>query len=117
MPLEPGSTAARAVEPVSAAEVFTAWERLRLPYNGLLGLLVVVHVIGGLLAAEATLPLMARAAVGANVCFCAGPVAEGYLDWLGMPRRRGRWLAFGVGSALSLVLASITLVAPRTFEM
>lgn len=49
-------------------------------------------------------------AVIANICFCAGPVAEGYLCWLlGMERRLARRLLFVNGLALSLWLAYVSV--------
>ena len=87
--------------PESARAVFPAWERLRVAYNALLGLGVVAIERGALLDG-ARWPYLILSALGANVCFCAGPVAEGYLDLLGVPRRIGRWLTLGLGGVLAV---------------
>src|SRR5262249_45571426 len=60
-----------------AMEVFIAWERLRLLYNAILVVSVLLHLksLLGLFHAS----FLLEAALAANVCFCAGPVAEGYL--------------------------------------
>jgi hypothetical protein len=48
-------------------------------------------------------------ALMANLGFCAGPVAEGYLCLLGFPRKPTRWLVFGIGTALAIAQAVPTL--------
>lgn len=96
--------------PETARDVFLAWERLRLVYNGLLGL-EVLAVKPAVLADHTQWGYLVGSALGANVCFCAGAAAEGYLDLLGVPRRIGRWLAFGLGCVLAagVTLASLVL--------
>ena len=95
--------AARGAEPESAHEVFVAWERLRLAYNGLLGI-EVIALYALSLADRMALGQLALLAIAANVSFCAGPVAEGYLDLLGTPRRVSRWLLFGLGCCAGVAL-------------
>lgn len=65
-------------------EVFVVWEKLRLVYNGLL----VAVVVAIFREAVFFVPLvfLVVPAILANVCFCAGPVAEGYLCLIQVPR-------------------------------
>lgn len=60
----------------SARAVFLAWERLRLVYNAALGAVVLACAAGDISDREFR-DFLLRAAVGANLCFCLGPVAEG----------------------------------------
>lgn len=85
----------------TAVQVFAAWEKLRILYNVVLALVVFCKIqtefdwdAVGLIVA----------AVHANVGFCAGPVAEGYLCALGWPRWFGRLLVFGFGLLLAIAL-------------
>src|SRR4051812_765664 len=75
----------------TAMEVFFAWEKLRVAYNVILVAVTVVKLLNtkddwGL-----------QPLVMANVAFCVGPVAEGYLCWLGVKRPSARALLFGLG--------------------
>ena len=96
-------------------EIVLSWEKLRLLYNAILavpGLLVLNAMTGefGITLAEAVLSA-AFVAVGANLCFLLGPVAELYLRGLfrqGQPLGRGRWLIFGSGTLLSFFLFILT---------
>src|SRR5688572_23793886 len=93
------ASAAASPDEATAREVFLAWEKLRLPYNVVLALVA----LGGL-ALEGTefverrelLKALAGGAVLANLCFCAGPCAEGYLVWIGTRRRATRVVVFVV---------------------
>src|SRR5579864_3672300 len=71
----------RAREP-TFMEVFFAWEKLRLLYNGLLIVVVLVRFEFNF----RVILFFVEPAIYANLCFCAGPVAEGYLTWFGVPR-------------------------------
>jgi hypothetical protein len=88
----------------SARAVFLGWERLRLAYNAALGL-VVLAFAGPDLPDREFRAFLFRAAVGANLCFCLGPVAEGYLALLGADRRTARVFLFGPGLLLGCLLA------------
>jgi hypothetical protein len=95
----------RASEP-TFMEVFFAWEKLRLLYNSML----IVAVLGTALKAGYSMLVgifFVEPAIYANLCFCAGPVAEGYLTWLGLPRRPCRWIIFWVGFFITLTFAII----------
>ena len=102
-------------------EIVIAWERLRLLYKALLaipGILVLLAVV----SETYTTPLGAiisgaYVAVGANLCFLIGPLAELYLRGIfrqGQPLGRGRWLIFGSGTCLSLFLVILTFVQLKT---
>jgi hypothetical protein len=93
----------RAAEP-TFMEVFLAWEKLRILYNGLL----IVAVLGIILKSGFNLLagiFFVEPAIYANVGFCAGPVAEGYLSWLGFRHPACRWFIFALGLFITLVLA------------
>jgi len=85
-----------------AMSVFFAWEKLRIVYNLLLIALVVIEL--GIEGTLITLPLLFGGAVAANICFCVGPVAEGYLCCIGVERIRARLALFALGMILSLAL-------------
>ena len=92
----------RAAEP-TFMEVFFAWEKLRLLYNGLFIVVVLIRLEFNLLA----IPFFVEPAIYANLCFCAGPVAEGYLCWLGLPHQPCRWVVFWAGFFFTLALAIV----------
>ena len=85
-----------------AMAVFVAWEKLRLVYNMILAAESMLLMGLGTLF---WLPILLQGALLANVCFCAGPVAEGYLCLLGANRTAARWTVFILG-----ILASVVLV-------
>lgn len=97
--------------------VVVAWERLRLVYNGVLFVLgMVVMVLWGSEGAVLILPGAVLVAIGANLCFFAGPLVELYAMAL---KRRGPWgrgarlLLFSSGLGFSaLLFAAAALTAP-----
>lgn len=93
----------------SARAVFLAWERLRLWYNAALAAVVVLLVPLGGPADERELLFLAECAFGANLCFCLGPVVEGYLSLLGVSRRTARGVVFVPGLLLALLLTLTVL--------
>jgi hypothetical protein len=55
-------------------------------------------------------------AFAANVCFCLGPVVEGYLCLVGAPRRVVRWSIFIPGTLFACLVAigyAVTWQMPR----
>jgi hypothetical protein len=89
-----------------AMAVFFAWEKLRIVYNLLLmGVVLSLGLAAGKNHNIAFWVNMACQGFMANVCFCAGPVAEGYLCWIGCERRVARWILFLGGLLLSVGLA------------
>ena len=122
-PYTPPASSLRPAEDQKPAlrELVLAWERLRLLYNALLvipGLLILYTMVTeqDMGPAEA---VVAGLVVGAaaNCCFFLGPAAELYLRGLfrkGEPLGRGRWLIFGTGTILSLMLFVLFLVQLKT---
>jgi hypothetical protein len=90
-------------------EVFFAWEKLRLLYNGLL----IVAVLIRFQFILEVIPFFVEPAIYANLCFCAGPVAEGYLCWFGLPRQPCRWVVFWAGFFLTLAFAIVYSPFPQ----
>jgi len=109
-PTEPGLPSADD----SARAVFLAWERLRLVYNAALGAVVLACAAGDLSDREFRSFLL-RDAVAANLCFCFGPVAEGYLALVGVGRRAARYLVFVPGLLLGCFFALVALTF-RNFD-
>lgn len=95
-----------------AMAVFIAWEKLRLLYNAFLAVLVIVELAP--LGVLVLLPILLEAALVANICYCVGPVAEGYLCCIGVKRTNARYALFVLGTILSLGLtwAVLTGAAP-----
>lgn len=98
-------------------ELVLAWEKLRILYNALL-LLPGLAILFTLVTEEnigviEALVMAAFVGLGANCCFFLGPASELYLRGLfrkGEPIGRGRWLIFGSGTLLSLMLFVLFLV-------
>ncbi len=91
----------------SAKFVFLAWEELRLIYNAVLVLETLVF--GGFLGFLGDPIFWAEAvagAIGANFCFNAGPIVEGYLNLVGMKRAKARGIVFTLGLVFSILLTS-----------
>ena len=67
--------------------ILIRWELRRIGYNAILAMEMLVFT--GFLEVSLFLRpsywgMLAVGAVGANLCDCAGPVSEAYLDWLGI---------------------------------
>jgi hypothetical protein len=95
----------------TAMEVFFAWEKLRLVYNAVLILIVL------LVMRQAIIDCIEDAIVGAicaNLMFSSGPVIESYLSWCGVPRIVARGIIFSLGLFFaSVVTTYAVLVAQR----
>jgi hypothetical protein len=83
-----------------AMQIFFAWEKLRLLFNAILTV-VTVAIILWEGASVLVLVLLIGEAVVINLCFCAGPVGEGYLAWIGLNRTFVRWSLFAVGTIVT----------------
>jgi hypothetical protein len=100
----------------SVKAIFRAWERLRLVYNAVLALVVVLF-LSPRQAVEPTFWLfLACQAVAANLCFFAGPLGEWYVGWLGYRSRATRWVLFGSGLLFAVVLAVDALWRPWLWQ-
>ncbi|QDV47170.1 hypothetical protein Enr13x_70790 [Stieleria neptunia] len=93
-----------------AKSTFLAWERLRLIFVVVLGLLTLL-LAGPDLTKLRTLVLIAEGAIIANVCFFAGPIIETYVRWLGYDRKWVRWFLFVGGTMLTAMLAVATMAS------
>jgi hypothetical protein len=100
----------------SAAEVFIAWERLRLLYNGLL-VAWTLFLGRDKLGNPSFQEMLIVGAIVANLGFCLGVTAEGYLALLGLPRRPARWFLFVVGTLTALLAAAIHIASPPVAMM
>lgn len=75
---------------VEAKAIFIRWEKLRLVYNAVIGLILIVAFLVYALPSQPPLSvwlgyagLCAVGGVIANACFFAGPMADVYFAWLG----------------------------------
>lgn len=93
-----------------AKPTFLAWERLRLIFVVMLGLLTLL-LAGPNIMKLRTLLLVAEGAIVSNLCFFAGPVAETYVRWLGYDRKWVRWFLFVGGTMLTAMLAVVTMAS------
>lgn len=89
---------------VIAKSTFLAWERLRVIYIILLGLLTLL-LAGPELLRLRTMVMIVEGAIVANVCYFAGPTMETYVRWLGYRGKWLRWFLFISGTLVSAVLA------------
>lgn len=92
-----------------ARSVFLAWERLRVVYNAVLVIETLVLALP-LLTDQGFLVIAVEGAIAANLAFCAGPVAEGYLDLLALPRVPSRWVLMIAGTLLAMLGTLIVIV-------
>jgi hypothetical protein len=89
----------------SAVAVFFAWETLRLCYNATL--IIIALAMGSFTGIVGSHLFWAPCIYGAflcNICFCVGPVIEGYLCWFGANRLAVRCFLF-----VSAVLLSVAI--------
>jgi hypothetical protein len=93
----------------SACEVFLAWEKLRIAFNVTLGCVVLMASGMAISEPEFWYYLVWRA-LFANLCFCLGPVAEGYIALLGVDRRIVRLGIFVLGTLFGCLLAFACVV-------
>ncbi|MCO6044229.1 hypothetical protein NG895_09955 [Aeoliella sp. ICT_H6.2] len=97
-------------------EVFVAWERLRIWYNVVLAVVAVLVLVGivlssGLQLSKNDFDILIEAAIGANVCFLAGPLLEGYVTWWIKPASWLRKPVFVLGTVASVLLTIIVVLA------
>ncbi|MEZ6035647.1 MAG: hypothetical protein R3C17_21320 [Planctomycetaceae bacterium] len=93
-----------------AKPTFLAWERLRILFIFVPGL-VTVLLAGRNIAALRTLVLIAEGAIVANICYFAGPIVETYVRWLGYEGKWVRWFLFVGGTTLTTILAAATMAS------
>lgn len=96
-----------------ARKTFLAWEKMRVIYIAVLGVVTIGMIVG--MEIPVTVPLavvVAANAVGANCLYFAGPAVDTYVSWLGYQEPWPRWLLFGAGTILAVLLAVEFLVHP-----
>lgn len=93
--------------------IFLKWEKLRLVYNPILAATFLAASFRSLemLTQVPTLVTLIWAAVGANICFLAGPAVEAYLAWLGVRWRPMTAILFVSGTIFAAVLTLLAAVA------
>jgi hypothetical protein len=107
-PADPTSVAL----PLTAQAVFFAWEKLRLAYNLLLAVVTVALATAHRIVDRPDFWFYGfQGAFAANVGFCVGPVAEGYLCWLGLDRLVARTGLFVLGTLFAVALADWSIQA------
>lgn len=98
----------------SARAVFLAWEGLRYVYCAVLAVLTLTLATSlGIAIDTAFWQRVIPAAIFANVCFCVGPCAEGYLALMGADRRLARGFFFLAGLSLTSLLAIVVVITPE----
>lgn len=105
-PSPPSSTDLAAI----AKPTFLAWERLRILFIVVLGVLTLV-LSGPSITNFPVLVAIAEGAVIANICYFAGPIVETYIRWLGYDRKWVRWFLFVGGTILTAILLVVSLGA------
>ena len=101
-------------------DVFVRWEKLRILYNLIVGLVGAVGVADAVLDLAGMLehstevmkaPVLVVGIVcygiGANVCYFLGPIIESYVRWLGLRVRHVTQTLFIVGTVLSVLLTGL----------
>lgn len=113
-PYQPPETQSSSTEPLPKdLELFLFWEKLRVVYNLILTtvvLLVWVVFLRTSVLFDTLLVESIMGALGANVCFCAGPVANAYAYWLGWRNPVVTFILFVTGTVFSMLLVLGLLV-------
>ncbi len=81
--------------------LMVTWEKLRLLYN-LIGLAPTLFIA---VVAQSPIVELAACVFVANLCFCLGPLIDGYLTWFGVRQRAVTIILFVLGTMLMLLLA------------
>ena len=94
----------------SAAAAFRQWEWLRLAYNVVL-FLALLPWFSPLIDDRKFTVFVIECAIAANICFCVGPVVEGYVSLIGIPRKVTRYTLFAGGVLLAVVIEVFSIVS------
>jgi hypothetical protein len=89
---------------------FLAWEKLRLLYIGLLGLLTLL-LCGREITNVDLMIMVIFGGIVSNAFYFAGPILETYVRWLGYQGYLLRWILFTAGTLLTMLAAIIALSA------
>lgn len=100
--------------PAQALAPFLAWERLRIWYNTVLVVVVVLSVLPypALWFSDRLNFYCIEGAILANICFCVGLVTESYLRLVGWWHDYHRWALFVLGTLLTAFLAAAGIAGP-----
>ncbi len=93
-------------------EVGVTWEQLRVWYNVMLACVASIAVLviePRLLLHARSLESLVAGAIGANLCYFAGPIIEGYLTWWWRPVRWFRIPAFIAGTLFACLLTWVVV--------
>jgi hypothetical protein len=96
----------------SEFRLFLRWEKLRLLYNGILLTVTLLALVASPIPRIWTAyPLISLVVLclAANVCYCLGPVINGYAYWFGLRNRLVTIFLFSAGTLFSVVLALAAL--------
>jgi hypothetical protein len=94
--------------------LFLDWEKLRLLYNAILGvetlllLMVMPPARGKIIAVGAQLVM---ACLAANLCYCLGPVLNGYSELIGFRGRAVTIVIFSLGMIVAMFLALLSSIS------
>ncbi|MCY2932080.1 MAG: hypothetical protein NTV86_21825 [Planctomycetota bacterium] len=99
----PTTRPAEAVRLEQLGRVIVTWEKLRLVYNAI-GFFPAVLIV---MIPTLYQPLVKLAvwAILANLCFCLGPLVDGYLTWFGFRRKAVTVVLFVIITAAMLLAA------------
>ncbi len=88
--------------------LFLTWEKLRVAYNAILGLETIMVLLVDRprdVSPGSLLPSLVVCLIAANVCFCIGPVLDGFARLIGLRHRVITGVIFVSGTIVSLFLA------------
>ncbi len=118
-PYAPPAAPPPAEDRATLGELVRGWEKLRLLYNGIMILpglgVLALWITRQHLPVPAAIAGGIVVAIGANIAFMLGPLAELYLRGLlknGAPLGKGRLLIFGAGLAVSGGVVVISGILP-----
>lgn len=109
---------AKNVRLIRVGRTFVTWEKLRLVYNLILLCVTVLTCGFCVMCLPVSIDegdLIGRVIVGAllaNLCFCLGPLIDGYLSWFGWRSTFSTSVLFLFGTLLSIVLAALSIISP-----
>lgn len=121
-PYDPPTATLAVSEPIvddrfhAVGKTMVAWEKLRLIYNIVMGLFVLAVVaISQAMVARNYFEVCAEIAAGglfANLCYCVGPMIDGYLTWFGVRHRIITIILFICGTILTMFMALAVILFP-----
>ena len=92
----------------SEFRLFLRWEKLRLLYNGILLAVTLLALLASPTPRIGRAHLfvsLAALCTAANVCYCLGPIINGYAYWFGLRNNLVTVFLFSAGTLFSIFLA------------